>query len=297
MKESSTYIDRKTGEKKIELVYGQLALEFLYNGNILGHSLAYLSAKLSFLSKFYGWWMSQPWTKKKVQAFIQKYHVNQSDFRDPVDTFRSFNDFFCRKLKPGARPIAESDAIIPTDGRYLVYPDISQSDGFLVKGKQFSLKALLQDGALAAKYEKGSLVMGRLNPSDYHRFHFPIDCRASSARLINGLLYSVNPISLKQNIHRLTENKRVVTQLESEDFGEVLYLEVGATNVGVIHQTYDSNKDQKKGTEKGFFSFGGSTIILLFKNRRIKFSEDLVANSSKHFETLCSMGQPLGSKF
>ncbi|NGX53534.1 MAG: Phosphatidylserine decarboxylase proenzyme [Chlamydiae bacterium] len=297
MKESISYIDRKSGEKKIEKVYGQFALEFLYNGNVLGHSLAYLSAKLAFLSKLYGWWMSQPWTKKKIPSFIEKYHVDQSEFQDPVDSFRSFNDFFCRKLKPEARPIAESDAIIPTDGRYLVYPDISQSDGFLVKGKQFSLKALLQDGELAAKYEKGSLVMGRLNPSDYHRFHFPINCRASSPRLINGLLYSVNPISLKQNIHRLAENKRMITQLESEDFGKVLYLEVGATNVGAIHQTYDPSKNQKKGNEKGFFSFGGSTIILIFKNRSIKFPDDLLKHSSQRIETLCHMGQPLGSKY
>ena len=292
------YFDRETGEKKLEKIYGGKALLLLYGEGFFSPILRFLASKFSLVSTLYGWWQKLPLSKKKISPFVSAYEVDASEFLTPISEFPSFNAFFCRKLKATARPIAsgEETAIIPADGRYLVYPDISTQGGFFVKDKQFSLQALLKDDPLAEEYKDGSLVLGRLCPTDYHRFHFPTSGIPTNRRLINGSLFSVNPIALIKNIHIFSENKREITIFENTPFGKVLLLEVGATNVGTIHQTYLLNKPVFKGEEKGYFSFGGSSIVLIFKRNALHFCEDLLKNSENKIETLCKMGQPLGTK-
>lgn len=290
------YIDRKTNTKKKEAIYGAPFLSLLYANNRLSKGLAYLISHLNFLSRFYGFWQKLPITKKKIIPFISEYAVDSSEFEKTPDAFTSFNDFFCRKLKPSARPLSmkEEVAIAPADGRYLVIPNISQASGFYVKGKKFSLKKLLQNDSLAEEYEEGAMTIARLCPTDYHRFHFPTEGRAGEAKVINGPLWSVSPLATTKNIALLSENKRMITIIENARFGKILYIEVGATNVGSIHQTYTPNSYVHKGAEKGFFSFGGSSIILLFKPNRLAFDQDLINNSMQHIETLVFMGDSLG---
>lgn len=293
--------DRLTGEMLEEKIYYGSLLRFLYGSTLasrcIGPPLIALLSKLPLMSMLVGWWKRQPITKKSIRTFIEEYGVDASEFRDPVDSFDSFNAFFIRKLKGDARPIAPGDgvAIVPADGRYLVYPDISRCDGFLVKGAMFSLENLLQNRELAKKYATGAMVMARLCPSDYHRNHFPVACIPGDTRSINGSLYSVNPIALLKNIRILTENKRTLCVLKSAEFGEALFLEVGATNVGSIHQTYTPHTLCAKGSEKGYFSFGGSTLILLFEAGKIVFEKDLVEASKQRIEMRCLMGQRLGT--
>ncbi|MCH9626301.1 MAG: Phosphatidylserine decarboxylase proenzyme [Chlamydiales bacterium] len=291
MKKKIYYIDRQTGEKKQERVYYEKTLHFLY-GSALGRFFTNIIAHIPFFSQLFGWWQSTRWTRHKIAPFIQKYGVKTEEFAEPATSFTSFNAFFVRKLKKQARPIS-SGAILPADGRYLVYPNCETVDGFVIKGKKFSLKKLIGNADLANKYAKGALVIARLCPSDYHRFHFPLTCTPSAPRLINGPLYSVNPIALQQNLEIFSENKRVITSLETERHGKVLFIEVGATNVGSIHQTYIPNQTYQKGDEKGFFSFGGSSILLLFETSAIQFADDLIKNSAQHIETLCLFGQSL----
>lgn len=289
------FLDRKTKKRCVERVYGDKALRFLYKKNYLSKTAALFLAKISLFSKIYGWIQKTPLSRRKVAAFIKTFAVDASEFLDPVSSFNSFNAFFCRKLKAEARPLASSDALIPADGRFLFYPRIDLTDGFLVKGEKFDLATLLQNEEKARLYEKGSLVIARLCPSDYHRFHFPCDCTPSLSNLINGFLFSVNPIAVKKNIHIFTENKRCITELQTELFGKVLYIEIGATCVGSIHQTYTPLHSYKKGDEKGFFSFGGSSILLLFEQNKIIFDSDLISASSQGIEILCLMGQSMGS--
>jgi len=163
-----------------------------------------------------------------------------------------------------------------------------------VKGKRFSLKSLLQDDELAERYAEGAMAMARLCPVDYHRFHFPCECVPGKPRLINGLLYSVNPIALKRNIEYLSQNKRMITELETENFGKILYMEVGATYVGSIHQTYTPGKACAKGEEKGYFAFGGSCLLVLFEPNKIAFDQDLIDFSAKRMEVRGLLGQSLG---
>lgn len=283
-------LDRETKQSFNEKVFGGAALRFLYE-NPIGAPFRELISRSGLFSCFYGWWQKQPWTRGKIKKFIDDYQIDASEFLDQVESFQSFNDFFTRRLKPSSRPIASSDAIIPADGRYHFFQDISKVDGYVVKRQKFDLPALLGSSQLAQRYADGAMVMARLSPVDYHRFHFPIDCIPEEAKCINGYLYSVNPIAVKKNIQIFSENKRVLTILESSLFGQVLFIEVGATNVGTITQTHIPFQSTKKGVEKGYFSFGGSSLILLFEKNRIFFDADLRETT----EIYCKMGQSMGA--
>lgn len=292
------YIDRISKEKKTEKVYGQTALSLVYGDSFFSKIFSYVFlgviTKISFFSKMYGFFQKTKRSRKKVKSFIQKYHLDSSEFEKT--NFSSFNDFFIRKLKKEARPVEHhlNKAILPADGRYFVFPRIDKEKGFFVKDKKFCLKELLGEEQLFLKYEKGTMVIARLCPVDYHRFHFPVDCRAGEAKCINGYLHSVNLIALKKNARYLCENKRYITSLDSKLFGKVLFIEVGATFVGSVHQTYTVGKEYNKAEEKGYFSFGGSCIILLFEENVIELEEDLVKASKKKIEVKGLMGQSLG---
>jgi phosphatidylserine decarboxylase len=278
-----------------EQVYGAAWLNWTY-GNPLGKLALELVAKRAFFSRWYGWRMDLPASKAKVLPFIKEFGVDVSEFAAAPESYQTFNDFFYRNLKPSARPVeASADSVVfPADGRHLGFQDVSQVDGVFVKGQRFDLSALLGDVELARQYAKGSLVLSRLCPVDYHRFHFTAAGVPSETRLLNGPLYSVNPIALKQRLAYLWENRRWLTVLETEKFGRVLLLEIGATNVGSAVQTYAAGKKVEKGAEKGYFKFGGSSTITIFEPGRIKLAADLVENSRQCRELYARVGDGMG---
>jgi phosphatidylserine decarboxylase len=294
------YINRVTGKKEKEKVYGQRALNLLYGDDFLsrlvGPALLPLLSKWPFFSAFYGYWQKRSASKRKILPFIKSFEIDEREFLEPVSHYQSFNDFFIRHLKPEARPICpeEECAIIPADGRYYFYQNIDDTESFVVKGQKFNLHTLLEDDELAKAYAGASLVIARLAPPDYHRFHFPCACVPGETRLINGWLYSVNPIAIKRDMDIFTKNKRTLCLLQTEAFGQVLYMEIGATNVGSIHQTYTPFQPQAKGAEKGYFSFGASCLILLFPKGTLQLDDDLIAASEAGIEMRCLMGQRMG---
>jgi phosphatidylserine decarboxylase len=294
------FIDRITGAHCKEQVYGGQVLEFLYGDSFLsryfGKALLPFVAKFHFFSWLYGYLQRLPSSRKKIRPFVEQFEIDPSEFQENIESFPSFDAFFTRKLKPKARLIVSDPetAIIPADGRYLFYPQIDQADGFVVKGKKFELAELLQDPLLAKRYEKGSMVMARLCPTDYHRFHFPSSCIAGHTQTINGWLFSVNPIAIRKNVKIFTENKRTKCELSSDRFGTILFMEIGAKCVGRINQTYTPESHCEKGDEKGFFSFGASSLILLFEPQRICFDKDLLEASRQNIEIRCLMGQSMG---
>lgn len=295
------YIDRESRKQCVEKVYGAKALELLYGDDwlskLFGGPLLHLFAKFPLWSWAYGLWQKAPWSKRKIQPFIKNFELDPMEFLQDSQSYLSFNDFFIRKLKPKARPIVggKQKAILPADARYLFYPNISEAEGFIVKGQKFHLSSLLDDAELAKKYHNGTMVMARLCPSDYHRYHFPCDCIPGQTKFINGWLYSVNPIALRKNIEIFTENKRAYCLLETEHFGDVVYMEIGATNVGSIHQTYIPYVPAPKGDEVGYFAFGASSLILLFEEGKILLDKDLVEATEKGFEIRGLMGQSMGT--
>lgn len=290
------YYDRYAKETRTEKVYGDKALRWTY-GTIAGKISLNALVKRAAFSHWYGWRMDRPSTREKIAPFIQEYELDSSEFVRDVDEFANFNEFFYRELKPDARPIDSNpnSVVFPADGRHLCVPDLSQCDGLFVKGEMFDLDTLLDDHSLTNRYAAGSLLLSRLCPVDYHRFHFPAAGVPGPTKLINGPLYSVNPIALCQNIQILATNKRCVTELETETFGNVLLLEIGATCVGSICQTYADGQPVEKGAEKGYFRFGGSSTITIFEPGRIRFDRDLIENSQHQRELYARVGDRMGA--
>jgi phosphatidylserine decarboxylase len=176
----------------------------------------------------------------------------------------------------------------------LGFDDISLIEGIFVKGEKFSLATLLQDQKLAERFHRGAMVLSRLCPVDYHRFHFPVSGVPDQPRVIRGPLFSVSPIALKRNIHILALNRRALCRLESPTFGLVLMLEVGATNVGSFEYTFQPGDPVEKGAEKGYFKFGGSLIITLFEAERVQLATDLIETSRQGIELYARVGDEMG---
>lgn len=291
------FFDRESGRLETEAVFGEKPLRWVYETH-LGKIALWALVRRAVFSEIYGIVMSRPASRKKVAPFCKQFGVNLDEAEIPEAGFASFNDFFSRKLKPGARPIvpAEKAAVLPADGRHLAFPKISDAPGFYAKGQHFNLEKFLGDSALAARYAGGAMVCSRLCPTDYHRFHFPVAGTPAEPRLINGKLYSVNPIALSKNLAFLWENKRVVVAIDSPQFGKVLQVLVGATNVGTIRTTFAAGTAAAKGDELGYFRFGGSFVATIFEAGKIRLAEDLVENSARGIETFAKMGTALGTR-
>lgn len=289
------YFNRHTGELETEQVYGEGFLRWSY-GNPLGALSLDAFVKRPFFSAWYGRRMSQAKSAARVSPFIEKYGLDPADFEDSPQSYKSFNEFFYRKLKPAARPIDpdESSVVFPADGRHLGFARASEIEDVFVKGQKFDLAALLGNRDLAARYADGSLVLSRLCPVDYHRFHFPAAGVPGAARVIEGPLFSVSPIALRQQLAYLWTNKRAITELQTERFGKVLLLEIGATCVGTIQQTFVPGQPVCKGAEKGYFAFGGSSTMTLFEPGVVRLEADLLENTARQTELYARIGSRMG---
>ncbi len=295
MPEPIRYYHRAKQVIETEQVYGEKWVRWTYE-NKAGNLALHVLAKRHFASWYYGWQMSRPVSANRVLPFIVEYNLDVDEFAKSQFLFKTFNEFFYRALKPGARPIAPNNnvAVLPADGRHLALQNVDTADSFYAKGQKFDLASFLGDPALAAEFAGGSLLISRLCPVDYHRFHFPVAGKAGEAKLIKGFLYSVSPIALRRKLSYLWHNKRMVTLVDSPEFGKVAVCEIGATMVGTIVQTYLPGENVAKGYEKGLFKFGGSCVVTIFQKGRIKFDADLVKHSADGIEVYARMGESLG---
>lgn len=289
------FFNRYTGEVETEEVYGERWLRWILF-NPFGQVALHAVAKRAWFSRWYGWRMSCTGSASRVKPFIEKYKIAEAEHVKAADDFTSFNDFFYRKLKPEARPVdeAEDSVVFPADGRHLGFAKASEVEGVFVKGQQFDLERLLGDSDLAERFAGGAAVFSRLCPVDYHRFHFPIAGVPGNVGLINGKLYSVNPLALRDRLAILWENKRFVTEIDTEEVGKVLVLEIGATNVGSVNLTYVPTRPVKKGEEKGYFAFGGSATFTIFEPGRVKLADDLLEQSAQQRELYAKVGDYMG---
>lgn len=281
------YYERETGRLKVENIAGENWLIWLYY-NPVGEATLWTVARRKIVSSIYGDMMDSPSSADKVAPFIKEYKVDISIAKK--NRFTTFNDFFTRELKDSARPVIKDSSTIvsPADGKILAYENINNAD-FYIKGTRFQVATFLNNPKLARKYENGTLIVVRLAPPDYHRYHFPVDGEITASQLINGDYYSVNPLALREMADVFWKNKREYAVIESPHAGKVIMSEVGATLVGSIIQTYRGSAVEK-GAEKGYFKFGGSTVVLFFENGKIKVDDDLLANTSKGRETTIKMG-------
>ncbi len=286
-----TIRDRASGRLVEERVFGGDTLDRLY-GTWSGR-LARRLLRARAASHLYGWLKRRPASRREIPAFVASLGIDATEAERPLDEYQSLDAFFERRLAPGARPIEPDPARLcaPCDARLMATPTCPPT--LSVKASRVSLEVLLGDQALASRFTAGAALVFRLAPADYHRFHFPADGVAGPARRLPGRLESVHPIALGAGA-RSFENQREITLIETDRFGTLAMVEVGALLVGTIVQTYRPGP-VRRGAEKGTFRFGGSTVVLLAEPGRLRVDDDLVARGPDSAEVLVRMGTGIAS--
>ncbi len=289
--------DRYTQSSFEEAVYGEGALRFAY-ATLAGRVMTRLLFARAFVSRLFGWYMRLPGSRSRILPFIRQYGLDPNEFARPPESFTSFNDFFCRELRVGARPVDASpeSVVFPADGRHFGWQVLGEETGVFVKGQRWDLTQLLGgDKELARQFSGGTMVLSRLCPVDYHHFHFPVAGVVESPRWHGNKLFSVSPIALRRNLSLLWSNKRALTLIRGEGYGLCCFIEIGATNVGSIkHRPRPRDGYVNKGDPKGWFEFGGSSVITLFEKGRVRLSEDLLENTARGVELYARVGDQMG---
>jgi phosphatidylserine decarboxylase precursor len=298
-----TVKDLETGNLVFENIPGYIkaALHVMSDTKLTRMVTSHATNFMTNLSKKQGHKYDDPTSAKEIAGFVKLHNLDVKEVELEVSEYKTFNEFFARKLKTTARPIDtpgdNSRACSPADARMMVFQDVTVDTGKWIKGTKFTVENLLgpEGRQYVPKLQGGSMVIARLAPQDYHRWHLPIRGKMGKPIPISGHLYTVNPIAINHAVNVYTENKRVLIPVESEEFGFVMLVAVGAIMVGSIVVEPDEGKVKDKGSLNGYFKFGGSTVLVLFEKDRIKFREELLLNSRANIESLIKCGSYLGS--
>lgn len=297
------YFNRMTGQNEIEKVYGDWFIKFLYT-SVAGQQLGGVFTN-KYFSKVYGAFQDMPSSHKKVRPFIEKFNIPIDDYEagtrpalDPRDSYKTFNEFFIRRFKMGKRNfVSEPNRMAAfAEARYVGFDNINDKEVYPVKGSFLKAKDLVGNEQVAKMFEGGPLLIARLCPVDYHRYHYPDNGKVLDNFRIPGAYDSVNPFALKYKNQIFIKNERHVSILETENFGKLAYIEVGAICVGKIIQSHRWNKPFMRGEEKGYFLFGGSTVVLLGEKGKWKPSQDITANTARGIETYLHIGTEVATK-
>lgn len=245
------------------------------------------------VSQWVGDAMEHPLSTIAIPYTVKTKQIPMGQYQKEV--YRSYNAFFTRAILPQYRPIDTHDSVLisPCDAKLTVLP-IEEQTRFTIKGAEYRLSALVGCKRLAQQYIGGYCLVFRLTPDDYHRYCFPDDCKVGKTRNIDGVLHTVNPVSADyvKVYHR---NSRAVTMLHTEHFGDLLQVEVGAMLVGkIVNHSYHPQAQVKRGDEKGYFAFGGSTIIVITPPNAVSIDADFMRNSREGAETRIRMGERIG---
>jgi phosphatidylserine decarboxylase len=298
------YHNRVSNRVENETVYGGQWVDLAYK-NRIGFFLTKLFFVYPWMSKIMGAWENTRRSVKKIPAFIERYQIPMDLYEK--QEFKTFNEFFIRKFNAGKRPFQSSPEVFcaGAEARYLAYENITANSRVKVKGIHVSISELFgntpEAHALAQEFDQGTVIIARLCPVDYHRYHFPCDGEVIKQYRVEGLLHSVNPVALAKLPEIFLINERQVCIFKNSLFGNVAMIEVGALGVGKIIQSYQKTNfvgtKFVKGAEKGYFLFGGSTVIWVLKKGAITLAQDLTANSTNSkeiLETWIPLGDTLG---
>lgn len=282
------YIDLQ-GKKVSNITNQDKILSFLYT-NIFGRMLLKPLIQPQ-VSKLAGRYLSSAHSKWLISKFIERNGIDM-DIYEECD-YSSFNDFFTRKIKPDCRPVPEDlDVLIsPCDCLATVYP-IQENTTFSIKNTEYTLRSLLRSPRLAKRFRGGYAYVLRLTVEDYHRYLYSVSGKQSKNYHIDGTFHTVNPIA-NDYLPIYKENTREYTVIRSKEFGDVLQMEVGALLVGKI-SNHKQSTVVTRGEEKGFFEYGGSTIVVLTQKGRVTPRSDLLTNSKNGYETKVLQAHPLG---
>ncbi len=264
-----------------------LALRFLYKtppGRLILRGLVQPG-----FSKLAGRFLSSPFSRHIVPVYKK---LNDIDTKDCVSQkYNSFNEFFYRKRKEEHFDEDPAGLISPCDGLLSVYP-VDEEKTYRIKNADYDLGQLLRDEKLAKSYAGGLCLIFRLTPKHYHRYCFAANGKISCSRRIEGVLHCVRPIAYTSR-PVFIENSREYVVIDTEAFGEIIQMEVGALMVGKIHN-HEPASQAVKGREKGYFEFGGSTIIVLTQKDRLDVAEEYIQKTKLGLETDVRKGQLAG---
>jgi phosphatidylserine decarboxylase len=297
------FFNRMTGQNETEKVYGDAFIKFMYRSSA-GKKISHLFTN-KYFSKAYGAFQDLPSSQRKVRPFIEKFNIPIDDYEpgtrsalDIRDSYRSFNEFFIRKFKLGRRSFITDPYRMPAfaEARYVGFDAVDEKSLYPVKGQYLLAKDLIGNDQISKIFQGGPLLIARLCPVDYHRYHYPDSGKILEHFSVPGAYDSVNPFALQYKNQIFIKNERYVSILQTENFGRVAYIEVGAICVGKIVQTHRWNKPFLRGEEKGYFLFGGSTVILLGEKGAWKPSSDISQNTANGIETYLHLGQEVATK-
>lgn len=292
---------RANKQFETEKVYGDQFIRLLYDSK-----WGKLSGKLfanKYFSQFYGHLQDRPSSHKKVRPFIEKFNIPIAEYEKGSrateaieDSYATFNEFFIRKFKLGQRPFLNQPDQMPAfaEARYVGFETVTPQVSFPVKGKHLTAQGILGNAEIAKIFDGGPLMVARLCPVDYHRYHYPDSGKVIDHYMIDGKYDSVNPLALKLKSEILIDNQRQVSILHTENFGRVAYIEVGAICVGKIVQSHPWNKPFLRGEEKGYFLFGGSTVVVLGEKGAWRPADDIIQNTMNGVETYVQLGDLIG---
>ncbi|MBE6994488.1 MAG: phosphatidylserine decarboxylase [Ruminococcaceae bacterium] len=231
-------------------------------------------------------------SEKLVPGFVKRNGIDMSQY--PERAYASFNDFFTREIKPGLRPLPESETALmaPCDSRLSAY-EIDDRLTFRIKSGSYSVSSLLKNRPLAEMFRGGWCLVFRLCVDDYHRYaYFDSGVQGETVRIC-GRYYTVQPVALRSRDY-YKENTREYTILDTDHFGRCVHAEIGATFVGRIRNRHGAGHRFTRGEEKGLFEFGGSTVVLLLPRGVADVDPDVLENTSRGFETRVLLGETIG---
>lgn len=290
-----TFYDRRSRQLVKEPIYASPFFRWSYT-TVPGGLATELLFRHRCVTRLCGWYYKQPWSRRRIHAFVLRYNVNMEESARRVEEFTSFNDFFTREIDLATRPIHPDPrvCIAPNDGRILGYPVVDATTTFGIKRHTFNLSRFLRDDRLAKQYVGGSMVISRFYLQDYHYFHFPDSGTPGPALPIQGKHYALGPYWGRTPVPWFSENYRMFTLFDSDHFGQIAMMEIGAFTVGSIQQRFNPGVRVPKGARKGFFELGGSTVVLLFQRGAIRLDEDLCARTEENIETFVRFGESIG---
>ncbi len=300
------YVFDRAEQKMVqEPVFSERFMKWAYGESLLGRIAERYFFSRPVFARIYGWLQDRRGSCKKVDSFCRQHGISLDEFE--TETYFSFNHFFIRRFRAGTRPFSKQNDRLtsPCEGRLLAIPNTQDSFKIPVKGQHLTVQELCAqaphdpDLQKFLSEEKWSALVFRLAPRDYHRFHFPLGGTLVRRWKTGGELRSVHPYSLQRSANKdvYLKNERVISWLRANEGPLALdyfMIEVGAMTVGKIIQTHAGPTFQR-GEEKGYFQFGGSTVILLFRSQDIELDEDLKSRSATGIETLVRLGSEIGS--
>ena len=277
------------GRLEQERICPERWMRLIYENPLGGASLLWL-VKRKALSRLYGLYCRTPLSAKGIPKFIEKYDVDMTGCHG---SYKNFAQFFARE-KSGVEFPKETSALgSPCEGLVSVFPDIKPEQIIAAKGAHFSLAELFADEELARAYEGGTMVSIRLTPAHYHRMHFFDNGTVTATRMIKGDLYSVSPLALKRVLRLYCRNKRALIQFSTENFGDVVLVEVGATFVGSIVHCFQEGQEVQRGELASYFKPGGSLVLMFLKKGAFAPDPNLILRTIDGIETKISIGTAL----